>query len=104
MKSIDRIEVEHPGIILKEEFMDPYGISAYRLAKETGIDKMTLSAILKGKRAISSITALKISKFFGLSERYWINLQSDYDLRIAKHKIIKELTNIQTISEVQTAI
>jgi len=103
MKKTERIEVEHPGIILKEEFMDPYEISAYRLTKETGIDKMTLSAILKGKRTISPITALKISKFFGLSERYWINLQSDYDLRMAKHKILGELANIHTIPEVQTA-
>ena len=103
MKNEGKIEVEHPGIILKEEFMDPYGISAYRLTKETGIDKMTLSAILKGKRTISPVTALKISKFFGLSERYWINLQSDYDLRMAKHKIFLELSNIQTISEIQSA-
>ncbi len=102
MKNDERIEVEHPGIILKEEFMKPYGISAYRLSKETGIDKMTLSSILKGKRTISSITALKISKFFGLSERYWINLQSDYDLRIAKQKILEELSNIHTIPEIQT--
>jgi len=102
MESSERIKVEHPGIILKEEFMEPFRISAYRLSKETGIDKMTLSAILKGKRAISSITALKISKFFGLSERYWVNLQADYDLRMAKHKIFSELSNIHTIPEVQT--
>ncbi len=102
MKNKERIKVEHPGIILKEEFMGPYGISAYRLSKETGIDKMTLSAILKGKRIVSPITALKISKFFGLSERYWINLQSDYDLRMAKSKILEELSNIHTIPEVQT--
>ena len=103
MKNEGKIKVEHPGIILKEEFMDPYGISAYRLTKETGIDKMTLSAILKGKRTISSITALKISKFFDLSERYWINLQSDYDLRMAKQKILLELSNIHTIPEIQSA-
>ena len=77
MENKGKIEVEHPGIILKEEFIDPYGISAYRLTKETGIDKMTLSAILKGKRTIPPITALKISKFLGLSERYWTILQSE---------------------------
>jgi len=103
MKNNTRIEVEHPGVILKEEFMEPYGILAYRLTKETGIDKMTLSNILKGTRAITPITALKISKYFDLSERYWINLQSDYDLRMAKRKILGELSNIHTIPEIQSA-
>ncbi len=99
MKDDEKIKVESPGIILKEEFMEPFGISAYRLSKETGIDKMTLSGILKGKRSISTVTALKISKYFGLSERYWINLQTDYDLRVAKRKIFAELSKIHTISE-----
>lgn len=98
MRVDKKIKVEHPGIILKEEFLEPYGISAYQLAKKTGIDKMTLNAILKGKRAITPNTALKISKFFGLSERFWINLQSDYDIRMAKQKLVGELERIHTFA------
>lgn len=98
MRVKNEIEVEHPGIILKEEFLEPYGVSAYRLAKETGIDKMTLNTILKGKRAITPNTALKISKFFGLSERFWINLQTDYDIRMAKQKLHGELDGIHTFA------
>ncbi len=94
-----KIEAEHPGLILKEEFMESYGVSAYRLAKETGIDKMTLNRILKGKRAFSPKTALKISKFFGLSERFWINLQSDHDFRTAKNNLEDELKEIATLPE-----
>ncbi len=97
------IEVEHPGIILKEEFMEAYGVTAYRLAKETGIDKMTLSGILNGTRVITPISGLKLAKFFGLSERFWINLQLDYDTRKARSKIAGELDKIHTLSEVRTA-
>lgn len=95
-----QIELEHPGVILKEEFMEPYNVSAYRLAKETGINKMTLSGILRGLRTITPQTALKLSKFFGLSEKFWTNLQTDYDLRMAKHKICKELDRIQPLPEI----
>ncbi|MDM8536750.1 HigA family addiction module antitoxin [Desulfobacterales bacterium HSG17] len=102
MAQNNRIKVEHPGVILKEEFMEPFGISAYKLSKTTKIDKMTLSGIINGKKSITPITALKISKFFGLSERFWINLQSDYELRKAKLKIIDDLENIDTIPEALT--
>ncbi len=99
----ERIELEHPGIILKEEFMEPYEVSAYRLSKETEIDKMTLSGILRGKRVITPTTALKLSRFFGLSERFWINLQADYDLRIAKRKLGKKLEKIHTLPDIKSA-
>ncbi len=97
------IEVEHPGIILKEEFMDPYSVTAYKLVQETGIDKMTINGILKGIRKITPVTGLKLSKFFGLSEGFWINLQADYDTRKAKLKIADELNNIHTLPEVVAA-
>lgn len=99
----NQIEIEHPGVILKEEFMEPYNVSAYRLSKETGIDKMTLSGILRGSRNITPKTALKLSKFFGLSEKFWINLQTDYDLRIAKHDLYKDLDEIHTLPEIINA-
>ncbi|MBF0237529.1 MAG: HigA family addiction module antidote protein [SAR324 cluster bacterium] len=97
------IEVEAPGIILKEEFMEPYGITSYRLVNETGIDKMTLSGILRGTRKITPVSGLKLSKFFGLSERFWTNLQTDYDIRVAKLKIAQELENIHTLTDVLSA-
>ncbi len=103
MSTEKQIEIEHPGIILKEEFMEPYSVSAYRLAKETGIDKMTLSGILRGLRTITPQTALKLSKFFGLSEKFWINLQTDYDLRITKHKLSKDLDKIHTLPQIINA-
>ncbi len=94
------IEVEHPGKILKEEFMEPCGVSPYKLAKETGIDKMTLSFILKGTRAITPVTALKLSKFFGLSSNYWVYLQADYDVRMAEIKIGEDLGKIKTLEPI----
>jgi addiction module HigA family antidote len=62
------IEVEHPGIILKEEFLEPYGINVSTLAKETGIDVMTISEIIKGAQRITPGIGLKIAKFLGLSD------------------------------------
>jgi len=74
----------HPGEILKTEFLDELGITPYALAKNTGIDKGNLSRIVNGKSAISADTALRLAKFFGTSPDSWMNLQSRYDLEIAK--------------------
>ena len=70
----------HPGEILLEEFLKPMDVSAYRLAKETFIPQTRVSAILKGKRRITADTALRLSKFFGTSAKFWLGLQADYDL------------------------
>lgn len=88
------IEIEHAGIILKEEFMEPFSVSTYRLMQGTGIDKMTLHKIIHGKRGISAKTGLKLSRFFGLNDNYWVNLQADYDIRKAKVQISEELKQI----------
>ena len=74
----------HPGEILKTEFLDDLGITPYALAKNTGIDKGNLSRIINGKSAISADTALCLAKFFGTSPDSWMNLQSRYDLEVAK--------------------
>jgi addiction module HigA family antidote len=74
----------HPGEILREEFLDPLGISAYRLAKYINVPLTRVTAILDGKRAITADTALRLSRYFGLSEKFWINLQANYDLEVAK--------------------
>jgi antitoxin HigA-1 len=74
----------HPGEILKTEFLDELGITPYALAKNTGIDKGNLSRIINGKSAISADTALRLAQFFGTSPDSWMNLQSHYDLEMAK--------------------
>jgi addiction module HigA family antidote len=74
----------HPGEILKTEFLDELGITPYALAKNTGIDKGNLSRIINGKSAISADTALRLARFFGTSPDSWMNLQSRYDLEVAK--------------------
>lgn len=73
-----------PGEILSEEFLKPLGISQYRIAKAVGVPPTRIGEIIHGKRRITPDTALKLSKALGLSERYWINVQADYDVEVAK--------------------
>ncbi len=70
----------HPGEVLKEEFLNELSISAYRLAKDIDIPQTRVSQIIKGKRRITADTALRLSKYFGNSAKFWIGLQDDYDL------------------------
>jgi addiction module HigA family antidote len=88
------ISLEHPGTILKEEFVEAFGLTPYAISKETGITQTALGEILKGKRNISAVNALKLSKFFGVSESYFINLQTKYSIDIAKEKEKKSLAKI----------
>ena len=85
----------HPGQILKNNFMIPNGITAYRLSKEIGIDQTRLSQIIRGKRAISVDSALRFGRFFRISPEFWLNAQNRYDLDLfdpkVKH-IIEEIT------------
>ena len=71
----------HPGEVLMEEFMKPMGITAYRLAKEIGVQQTRISLILKAKRSITADTSIRLSKFFGTTEEFWMNLQREFDLR-----------------------
>jgi addiction module HigA family antidote len=77
----------HPGEILLEEFLSPLRISQYRLAKDIGVSPRRINEIVHGKRAITPNTALRLSRFFGLSERFWLNLQAAYDLEVERDKI-----------------
>ena len=81
----------HPGEILLEEFLEPMGISQYRLAKDISVPPRRINEIVLGKRAITPDTALRLSLFFGLSERFWINLQSRYDIEVEKDKLENRL-------------
>ena len=76
----------HPGEILKEEFLDPMKISAYRLSKEIGIPQTRISQIVKGKRRITADTALRLSAFFGNTPKFWLGLQDDYDLEEERYR------------------
>jgi len=74
----------HPGEILKEEFMAPLGLTPYRLAKELHVSAPRMNDIVRGKRAVSADTAIRLGIYFGLPAQFWMNLQTDYDLRLAK--------------------
>ena len=77
MGKLDNI---HPGEVLREEFMIPLEITAYRLSKDLGIPQTRISEILKGRRRVSADSALRLSKYFGNSAKFWLGLQDDYDL------------------------
>ncbi|GAX60955.1 XRE family plasmid maintenance system antidote protein [Candidatus Scalindua japonica] len=81
----------HPGEILMEEFLKPMSISQYRLAKNINVPARRINEIVQGKRSITPDTALRLSRFFGLSERFWINLQARYDLEVEKDKLKNRL-------------
>ena len=82
-----KIEPIHPGEILLEEFLIPMEISQYRLAKDINVPARRINEIVLGKRAITADTALRLSAYFGLSEKFWLNLQMRYNLEIEKDRL-----------------
>lgn len=89
-----KIPYPKPGEILLHEFLEPMGISAYRLAKEIGVPQMRISEILAGKRAITVDTGLRLSRYFGLHDGFWTGLQLDHDAAVAKDALAEVLDNI----------
>lgn len=85
----------HPGEILEEEFLKPMGITAYKLSQAIGVPQTRTSQILKGKRRITADTALRLSKFFGTSSKFWLGLQNDFDIEEENNNIKKELEQIE---------
>ena len=81
----------HPGEILLEEFLKPMGVSQYRLAKDISVDPRRINEIVLGKRAITADTALRLSRYFGMSDPFWLNLQSHYDLEVEKDRLSNRL-------------
>jgi antitoxin HigA-1 len=77
----------HPGEILLEEFLAPLGVSQYRLAKETSVPPRRINEIVRGSRSVSANTALRLARYFGTSERFWLNLQARYDLEMEKDRL-----------------
>ena len=86
----------HPGEVLMKEFLEPMGITQYRLAKDISVPARRINEIVHGKRAITADTALRLSKYFGTSERFWMNLQTRYDMEMQKDvlgdRLEKEVT------------
>jgi addiction module HigA family antidote len=82
-----RLAPIHPGEILLEEFLVPMGISQYRLAKDVGVPPRRINEIVHGTRAVSADTALRLARYFGTSERFWLNLQAQYDLDVEDDRI-----------------
>ncbi|MHC4431504.1 MAG: HigA family addiction module antitoxin [Planctomycetota bacterium] len=81
----------HPGEILLEEYLEPLEISQYRLAKEISVPPRRINEIVHGKRSISADTALRLARYFGTSERFWLNLQTHYDLEVEKDRLADRL-------------
>lgn len=81
----------HPGEILLEEFLGPMGISQNRLALSVGVHPRRINEIVLGKRAITADTALRLAKFFGMSAKFWVGLQGDYDLDVAQDRLGRRL-------------
>jgi antitoxin HigA-1 len=73
----------HPGEILLKEFMEPLGLTAYRLAKDVQVPVPRINDVVRGKRAVSADTAIRLGRYFSLAPQFWLNLQNDYDLRLA---------------------
>jgi antitoxin HigA-1 len=92
MKKLKNI---HPGEILLKEFLEPLGISAYKLSKDTVIPQTRISAIIKGNRRITADTALRLSKYFGTSAKFWLGLQDDFDIEEENSHLKNALNSIR---------
>ena len=91
----DYIKTPTIAEILREEFMEPMGLSAYKLAQSIHVPVSRIQAILKNKRRITPDTSLRLAKFFGVSDRYFLDLQSDIDIRTMKENMKKEISDIR---------
>ena len=97
-----KVPYPHPGEILLEEFLKPMGISQYHLAKEIRVPQGRIGQIVSGMRAVSADTGLRLSRFFGTSEGFWIGLQMDYDAAKAKDALGKTLAKIKPWTDAAT--
>jgi len=94
---MEKLSNVHPGEVLLYEFLEPLGVSAYRLSKDLNIPQTRLSQIIKGKRRITVDTALRLSKYFGVSAKFWLGLQDDYDLEEERESKKDELNEIKSL-------
>jgi addiction module HigA family antidote len=83
----DKLTPVHPGEILFQEFLIPHGLSQYRLAKDISVPPRRINEIVRGTRSISADTALRLARYFGTTERFWLNLQTHHDLEVEKERL-----------------
>ena len=103
MKNKDMAPI-HPGTILLEEFLQPMGLSQYRLAKDTSVPARRINEIVHGKRSITADTALRLGRFFNMTPQFWMNLQSRYDLEVAEDNLAGRLKEeVHTYKDAQAA-
>jgi addiction module HigA family antidote len=103
MKNKDMAPI-HPGTILLKEFLQPMGISQYRLAKDTSVPARRINEIVHGKRSITADTALRLGRFFNMTPQFWMNLQSRYDLEVAEDNLADRLDEeVHTHKDVHAA-
>ena len=88
----------HPGEMLMEDFLEPLGISQYRLAQAIGVPARRINEIVHGSRRISADTALRLSRYFGMSDGFWLNLQAHYDLEVEKDRLVETLMGIEPLA------
>lgn len=91
----------HPGEVLREEFLDPLGVTQYRLAKETNVPARRINEIVLGQRGITADTALRLARFFGTSEMFWLNLQASYDLDVQRRKVGRDLKALRSLEDLK---
>lgn len=92
----------HPGELLREEFLEPMGITPYRLAKDIGVPVQRVHELVHERRGVTADTALRLSRYFGMSEGYWLNAQKHYELEIEKDRIGAMLESIRPRSQTAT--
>ena len=97
IKNRARLPAVSPGEMLVEEFLKPLGLTNYRLAKEIGVPAQRIGEIIAGRRSITADTDLRLCRFLGLSDGWWLRLQADHDTRNAKTKLAKELARIKPL-------
>lgn len=94
-----RLPPVHPGEILAEEFLKPLGVTQYRLAERIHVPRRRINEIVLGQRSISADTVLRLARFFGTSDRFWLNLQATYDLNIERDRIGESFGQIQALQQ-----
>ena len=97
-----RLKNVHPGEILREEFLKPLDVSAYRLSKAIGVPQTRLSQVLQGKRSVTADTALRLARYFGTSAKFWLGLQEDFDLEEELRHNARSLAKITPLAEATT--
>ena len=90
---VNKLPPVHPGEVLLEEFMKPLGLTQYRVAKDISVHPRRINEIVHGNRSVTADTALRLSRYFGNSERFWMNLQAGYDLEVEKDRLGERLSD-----------